>query len=233
MNRLPTMSTDELAGSSRGVGRTAWTIGADRSYRSLALVLCAAALGGCTSLSGYDATSKFACPAPGGVLCDSMSGIYAKSQEHTLPAQLASRPASGPASPTADLPTGVLTSPIHSGTPIRSAPSVARVWFAPWEDSDGDLHDQSYLYLTLDGGRWLLDHNQRRIRDAYRPVRPPVAQPATSDTPAAPLPGAAATPAAAGTTAAPAARLGAIPGLPAGFPQPGAVPPPGVPADPE
>lgn len=66
-----------------------------------------------------------------------------------------------------------MTTPIYSGTPIRSAPKVLRVWFAPWEDSDGDLHDQSYLYLPVDGGRWLIEHNRRRIREAYQPVRPP------------------------------------------------------------
>jgi conjugal transfer pilus assembly protein TraV len=37
----------------------------------------------------------------------------------------------------------VMTKPIYSGTPIRSAPRLLRVWFAPWEDTDGDLHDQS------------------------------------------------------------------------------------------
>jgi conjugal transfer pilus assembly protein TraV len=71
---------------------------------------------------------------------------------------------------------GVLTKAIYSGTPIRSAPLVLRVWFAPWEDTDGDLHDQSYVYLPVDSGRWLIEHNRRRIQDAYRPVRAPVAQ---------------------------------------------------------
>jgi len=47
------------------------------------------------------------------------------------------------------------------------------VWFAPWEDNDGDMHDQSYVYLPIDNGKWLIEHNRRRIQDAYRPVRAP------------------------------------------------------------
>ena len=47
------------------------------------------------------------------------------------------------------------------------------VWFAPWEDNDGDLHDQNYVYLQVDSGRWLIEHNRRRVMDAYRPVRAP------------------------------------------------------------
>lgn len=66
-----------------------------------------------------------------------------------------------------------MTKPIYSGTPIRSAPRLLRVWFAPWEDTDGDLHDQSYVYLPVDSGRWLIEHNRRRIQDNYRPVRAP------------------------------------------------------------
>ena len=72
-----------------------------------------------------------------------------------------------------------MTQPVHTGTPIRSAPRILRVWFAPWEDADGDLHDQSFVYLPVDAGRWLIEHTQRKIQEGYRPVRPPPA-PASS-----------------------------------------------------
>lgn len=139
------------------------------------------ALSGCSSMSGYDAKTEFACKAPDGILCESMTGIYANAQQKNLPGQRVNRHNDGDAAP-ADLSrakegNGVLTKPIYSGTPIRSAPRVLRVWFAPWEDSDGDLHDQSYVYLPVDSGRWLIEHNRRRIQDTYRPVRAPVFQP--------------------------------------------------------
>ncbi len=70
-----------------------------------------------------------------------------------------------------------MTQALQTGAPIRSAPRILRVWFAPWEDNDGDLHDQSYVYLGVDAGKWQIEHTRRRITDAYRPVRAPVVAP--------------------------------------------------------
>lgn len=57
----------------------------------------------------------------------------------------------------------------YSGMPIRTPIKVLRVWIAPWEDKDGDLRDQSYVYLTLNQSRWQIGHNQENIIDEYRP----------------------------------------------------------------
>lgn len=147
--------------------------------RALSLIAIAAGittLTGCGSLSGFDANSNFACKAPPGVLCESMTGIYANAEQKNLPGQrvgMAKAEGTGPVELSRAKEEGVLTKPIYSGTPIRSAPRVLRVWFAPWEDTDGDLHDQSYVYLPIDSGRWLIEHNRRRIQDAYRPVHAP------------------------------------------------------------
>ena len=56
---------------------------------------------------------------------------------------------------------------------IRSDPTVIRIWVAPWEDADGDLMDQTYVYLPVDSGRWLIEHNRQRIKRDFAPVRAP------------------------------------------------------------
>ena len=33
--------------------------------------------------------------------------------------------------------------------------------------------DQLYVYVPVDNGRWLVDHTQRQIRDAYAPIKAP------------------------------------------------------------
>ena len=33
--------------------------------------------------------------------------------------------------------------------------------------------DQMYVYVTVDQGRWLVEHAQRRIREGYAPIRAP------------------------------------------------------------
>lgn len=58
---------------------------------------------------------------------------------------------------------------------IRSDPTVIRIWVAPWEDADGDLHDQGYVYLQIDSGRWLIEHNRERIRREFTPTQPALA----------------------------------------------------------
>ncbi len=145
-----------------------------RSFNKLMVGgLVATALTGCGNMSGLDAKDSFACKAPDGVLCESMSGIYANAQAQNLPGQRVNRKGGSEVSRAKVEPQGVMTRPITSGTPIRSAPVILRVWFAPWEDNDGDLHDQSYVYLPVDNGKWLVEHNRRRIQDTYKPVRAP------------------------------------------------------------
>lgn len=50
---------------------------------------------------------------------------------------------------------GVLET-VAPGNPILTRPRQIRIWVDRWEDKDGDLHDETYLYLRLDSGRWLL-----------------------------------------------------------------------------
>lgn len=144
-------------------------------------VVAVAALSGCTSMSGYDAKSDFSCKAPDGVLCESMSGVYANAMANNLPGQKVNHGKEVSPAKAQGTASGVMTKPIYSGTPIRTAPVILRVWFAPWEDSDGDLHDQSYVYLPVDTGKWLIEHNRRRIQDAYRPAKAPQTQVSGAD----------------------------------------------------
>lgn len=136
-----------------------------------------AILSGCTSLSGYDAKSSFACKAPDGILCESMSGIYANAMANNLPGQQVNRHRKNAEVAIPEnkqhKKNGLLTEALDSGMPIRSQPRILRVWFAPWEDSAGDLHDQSHVYLTVDHGRWLIEHNHNRIQQTYQPIRAP------------------------------------------------------------
>jgi conjugal transfer pilus assembly protein TraV len=74
---------------------------------------------------------------------------------------------------------------------IRSDPVVIRMWVAPWEDADGDLNDQTYVYLQVDSGRWLIEHNRAQVRREFAPrsaegATPLVSAPTTGKAPAAP-----------------------------------------------
>lgn len=163
-------------------------------YTALRLLppLSALALGGCMSMSGLGGDSKYACKAPEGVACESVSGTYANAVANNLPGQRkrdsppAARkvetPKPGNSAParTGLTATGSL-SPQEDGTPLRAQSRYLRLWIKPWEDIDGDLYDQAHVYVQIDQGRWLIDHVQQRIRDANAPLRPPPSTSAPSN----------------------------------------------------
>jgi conjugal transfer pilus assembly protein TraV len=144
--------------------------------RTVLLVVPTLALVGCTNITGLGGGSGYSCKAPEGVACDSMSGVYANSLADRLPGRRAvvpsvgAAPASAPHMPRPTPPVGTTSSAPSS---LRSAARVLRLWVKPWEDADGDLIDQSYVYVQIDNGQWLIDHAQRQIREAYAPVKAP------------------------------------------------------------
>lgn len=161
-----------------------------------ASVLLAGMLSGCMSMSGLSGSSSYACKAPDGVTCDSVSGTYANAVQNNLPSQRRTTGAS-PGTPQAARATEGITGAAAAGTagaaasrialspssppsptamPLRSSARILRLWFKPWEDADRDLHDQGYVYVRVDDGQWLVEHAQRQIRDAYAPLRPPPRQ---------------------------------------------------------
>ncbi|WP_421883729.1 type IV conjugative transfer system lipoprotein TraV [Methylibium sp.] len=151
--------------------------------RPLLWVGVAAMFTGCTSMSGLSGSSSYACKAPDGVTCDSVSGTYANAVQNNLPSQrsrTSAPPLQGSGAPqpapsraaSAALPTA-LAAASASPTPLRSSARILRLWFKPWEDADRDLYDQGYVYVQIDSGQWLIEHAQRQIRDVYAPLRPP------------------------------------------------------------
>jgi len=163
----------------------------------------ALSVAGCASMAGVGGTTEFGCKAPAGVKCDSVSGTYYNALQQNLPSQQKSAPSEASreprlldqpvvknAAPTAYSTKGepttrstalALTPPADA--PLRSPPRVLRLWIKPWEDSDGDFHSQSYVYVPIDTGRWLIDHYRSSARDAYAPIRGPRAAKGAAPTP--------------------------------------------------
>ena len=156
---------------------------------SLRLALCmatAALVTGCAStLTGYESETEHTCPsaASKGLPCTPVSDVFKRAMAGQLPGQLADgqpTPAAvpggvasyGAAGPTAaNVASAALRPAMSSGLPVRTAPRVLRIWFAPWKDDLDVLHDQRHSYLTLDTGRWLIEHNQQRMIQQFAPTR--------------------------------------------------------------
>ncbi|MBW3499956.1 TraV family lipoprotein [Janthinobacterium sp. NKUCC08_JDC] len=161
-----------------------------------AAAVCLTFLAGCGDMTGLGGKSEYACKAPEGVQCNSVSGNYYNSL--TLGGGAAAKGAAAKGRPPA-APRSMYTMakaassgssmqglPAFEPAALRSPPRVMRLWIKPWEDSDHDLHDQSFVYLQTDSGRWQIAHAQRQIRDAFAPLKPPAPQQASSSGTASP-----------------------------------------------
>lgn len=142
---------------------------------SLTLLLLPPLFTGC-------ATPKYACGVPDGIGCKPLSEVHRMAQDGTLKMRAApnnredseSKNTSSARSdveklagagntkaveitehetalPPRTTPQVVTVTP---GTTILVPPRTMRVWIARWPDEDGTLHDETYLYLRLDNGRW-------------------------------------------------------------------------------
>jgi len=159
--------------------------------RTVALLVGATAtlLGGCAStMSGLGGEGSYACKAPVGSQCTSVSGVYANSIHGQPPAAALPKPAKEPTS-TAAAATVASASTAAPGlgappSALRSQPRVLRLWIAPWEDADGDLHEASVVHVLVDTGRWLIERVTPANRQRVDAVRPPIPSAAPASSPA-------------------------------------------------
>jgi len=167
---------------------------------SLAVVTTIVLSGCASSLSGVGSTESYACKAPIGAQCTSVSGVYANAnpvaahavRDVALPSQNLLATMAGPAParqatpapatgtsmvPPAGASASAATAP--SPAALRSAPRVMRLWIAPWEDADGDLHDASFVHVVIDTGRWLIERVRPASRTKLDIATPPLTPPAS------------------------------------------------------
>jgi conjugal transfer pilus assembly protein TraV len=131
------------------------------STRMIIPLAVAVALSGCGSMTGLTESTKFACKAPAGTTCTSVSGVYANTAENSMHPRPAQVRGDIPSSQTAKLPAGAAAFPVLApGMPIRSQARMLRIWVAPWRDDDDTLHDQSYMYVMVDPGKWLVERSR-------------------------------------------------------------------------
>lgn len=147
---------------------------------TIGIALC---LAGCASLSGVGGGSHYACPAPQGVRCGSVTANYLQSLPGDRPGRLTSGAGSEserthPATKPTPAPAAPAVNP-DATTPLRLPPRIVKLWVAPWEDRDGVLHDAAFIFVPVDHGRWLLD---RRRPATHLPEQliPPAGAPAAA-----------------------------------------------------
>ncbi|TAL51416.1 MAG: type IV conjugative transfer system protein TraV [Methylovulum sp.] len=126
------------------------------------IALIAATLQGCSSLG--IGKSDFSCPGGiDGVRCLSARQVYEATESSDYVKTRAEENQTGANANKQSVPVvakvgsaQVAVPRIGQPVPIRTQAKVMRIWIAPWEDNDGDLHANGYIYTEIERRKWNL-----------------------------------------------------------------------------
>lgn len=130
------------------------------AFKLSTLLLMALMVSGCaTSISSSLSSS---CGKPGNFKCPSLAEVYdareagaLEHQQKDKKSKEGKKSSSKKSNKEIENNSKPVVSNIEPGNPLLSRPNVLRVWINRYE-SDGDLHDEQFVYLRLDQGHWLL-----------------------------------------------------------------------------
>lgn len=88
-------------------------------------------------------------------------------------------PPAGAAAPNAVLPVAFGQ---DGAVPLRAPPTILRVWIAPWETQQGDLHMAGYVYTELVPRRWMVGNAPVPTQAVLRPLAPDAPLPRSAPT---------------------------------------------------
>jgi len=119
------------------------------------LITMAVLLTGCGSMN-----SKLDCPRKGGVMCRSLDDVNRMVDNGEID-RINQANAAGTSADNKPVPTpevGNTPYPIkdlHPGSPVRYHETVMRIWVAPYEDNNGNYHQDSTLFTVIKPGHWM------------------------------------------------------------------------------
>lgn len=132
----------------------------------------------------------FKCPVPldTGLECKSVTEVYrtyttAGKVDKAAPAQLESRDKVSTGSQETEKPPVqrdgtemiVRQLSLEDRVPLRIPPKVVRLWFAPFEDEDGDLNQGGYIYMEIAPERkWIIGEKtpEKQTESSVRTIIP-------------------------------------------------------------
>lgn len=139
------------------------------------------------------ATTKYQCPMPSGVACESAPSVY---QATDAPGKAGIDAVVGPSSkkgiravpstqaPVATTESGSVMPLPKPGDviPIREQARVMRIWIAPWVDNAGNLNMASRVYSEIEAKRWAVGERAGGGQSNFYPLQVDPESPASPAT---------------------------------------------------
>jgi conjugal transfer pilus assembly protein TraV len=120
-----------------------------QSLIKFGVILFIASLSACNAMN-----SSFDCPNKAGTSCKSLDQINRMVDS----GQLQSKPdvsMSNSYHKTPEFQSVTSFSNYKPGEPLRYGETVQRIWIAPYEDTEGNYHQESVLYTIVKDGHWI------------------------------------------------------------------------------
>ena len=140
---------------------------------TLAVITLASTLPGCSILG----KSNFDCPGGAeGVRCLSARQVYQATESSDYVKTKEESEGGGKDNKSQPITNGarrdsqVAVPRIDQPVPIRTQAKVMRIWMAPWEDDDGDLHADGFMYTEIESRRWNLGDRFKSPNNAISPL---------------------------------------------------------------
>ena len=136
----------------------------------LFLMLCVISINGCSIFSV--GKSDYSCPGGvEGVRCMSARDVYkATNASDYVPPKNAEDKTDKPKSIISVKERPVPLPTINQPMPIRTQAEIMRIWIAPWEDGDGDLHADGFVYSEVNQRRWNLGDRFNSPNQLIKPL---------------------------------------------------------------
>lgn len=118
----------------------------------LALTPILLGLTGCAALP--DTTLGHRCGIPEGVGCLSTQEVYERTVAGRLPG-LEPEPQGPPHDAGGSSSIDAASRALRTSA-LYAPPEELRIWVNRWQDADGDLHEDAFLYVLIGEGQWLV-----------------------------------------------------------------------------
>jgi len=150
---------------------------ADKTFKILTLMVMVFGTSGCSWLG--IGQSNYTCPGGvDGVRCMSARQVYqaTESSDYVKPTNTGSEDekltteTATPVGVISQRTSQIAVPSIEQAVPIRTQAKVMRIWMAPWEDDDGDLHADGYLYTEIESRRWNLGERFKSPGNTISPL---------------------------------------------------------------
>jgi len=114
------------------------------------LILLSTLLNGCSGIN-----SQFDCPMKPGIRCESIDSVNARVDRGEIGSGATTLSTRLVQPITCKTPTCSRFIPFRNGEPLRYGETVMRVWVAPFEDKEGNYHQESDIFTITKPGSWI------------------------------------------------------------------------------